>query len=78
VEVRDRLLARTGAVAGLVAEVDDLDGLARRQDDSADVRGVVGLAAHVVAPDRHLIGLWSQGLDTSTPVLTELARCRSG
>src|SRR4051794_33187968 len=44
VEVLGRVGGGRGDVGG--TEVDDLDGLAGGQDDAADVRAVVGLAAH--------------------------------
>src|SRR4051812_22885833 len=65
VQILGRLGGRAGRV-GDVAEVDDLDGLAGRQDDAADVRVVLWLAAHVLAPDRNLIGHPSRGLYAST------------
>src|SRR4051795_6854456 len=61
VQVLDRLGRRKGRV-GDVAEVDDLDGLAGGQDDAADVGVVLGLAAHVMAPGRNLIGHRAPGL----------------
>ena len=51
-------------VGRLVLEVDDLDGAAGRQDDAADVVGVVGLA-HGVIPE---------GLMGSTPYIGPRAR----
>src|SRR3954447_5057788 len=61
VQVLGRLGRRAGRV-GDVAEVDDLDGLAGGQDDAADVGVVFGLAAHVMAPGRNLIGRPAPGL----------------
>src|SRR3954447_21379987 len=64
VQVLGRLGGRAGRV-GDVAEVDDLDGLAGGQDDAADVSVVFGLAAHVLAPGRNLIGHPALGLYAS-------------
>src|SRR4051812_29119339 len=64
VQVLGRLGGRAGGVAD-VTEVDDLDGLAGGQDDAADVGVVLGLAAHVLAPDRNLIGHPALGLYAS-------------
>src|SRR3954453_2735203 len=69
VQVLGRLGRGVGRV-GEVAEVDDLDGLAGRQDDAADVSVVFGLAAHVMAPDRNLIGRRAPGLYASRHPIT--------
>jgi hypothetical protein len=65
-DVGDRVRRRLtgGRVEDLILEVHDLDGLPRGKDDAADVVAVVGLRAHLGAPDNPFIDHASEGLDT--------------